>query len=50
MGTDGKRDVREILLKKEEPDSLMSSDEVFHCRRRSAGLVFNVPVAVLKIK
>lgn len=50
VGTDGKRDIREIPLRKEEPDSLMSSNEVFHRRRYSAGLAFNALVAVLEIK
>lgn len=48
--TNGERDIREILLRKEEPDSLTSSDKIFHRRRCSADLVFNVLVAVLEIK
>lgn len=45
-----KKDITETLLRKEEADSLMSSEEVFHRRRPSAGLVFIVLIAVLKIK
>ena len=48
-GADGKGGVRDTLLREEEPDSLMSFDQVLHCLRNSEYPVFIVLTALLKI-
>lgn len=45
-----KKDIIEILLRKEEVDFLMFFEEVFYRRRFLVGFVFIVFIVVFKIK